>query len=238
MFIAVIYGHSPPSFYSQQANAENISPAVAQKLMREVRALMKDAPEDIQIHLDEENLTSIEADIAGPTGTPYAGGVFRARLVFGADFPQSPPKGYFLTKIFHPNVSKTGDICVNTLKRDWTPELSIKHVFCVIRCLLIEPNAESALNEEAGKLLLEQYEDFAKRAAMYTKIHARPANASADAPVIADAVPAGGSVAATAPSASSNSAASAPALVSAPAAAAKPKPAAAPAAKKSSLKRL
>jgi ubiquitin-conjugating enzyme E2 S len=42
----------------------------------------------------------------------------------------------------------------------------------VIRCLLIEPNAESALNEEAGKLLLESFGDFAKKARLMTSIHA------------------------------------------------------------------
>lgn len=65
--------------------------------------------------------------------------------------------GFFLTKIFHPNISKIGEICVNTLKRDWKPELSLTHILTVIRCLLIEPYPESALNEEAGKLLLEDY---------------------------------------------------------------------------------
>lgn len=35
------------------------------------------------------------------------------------------------------------------------------------------PNAESALNEEAGKLLLEQYDDYFKRARMITDIHAQ-----------------------------------------------------------------
>lgn len=81
--------------------------------------------------------------------------------------------GYFLTKIFHPNVSNTGEICVNVLKRDWTPTLGLRHVLTVIRCLLIEPNPESALNEEAGKLLLEAYDDFAKHARLMTSIHAR-----------------------------------------------------------------
>ncbi len=38
-----------------------------------------------------------------------------------SDFPSHPPKGYFITKIFHPNVSKKGEICVNTLKKDWDP---------------------------------------------------------------------------------------------------------------------
>lgn len=42
-----------------------------------------------------------------------------------------------------------------------------------IKCLLIVPNPESALNEEAGKLLLENYDDYFQRAKMMTEIHAR-----------------------------------------------------------------
>lgn len=66
-----------------------------------------------------------------PEGTPYAGGLFRMKLLLGKDFPASPPKGYFLTKIFHPNVGANGEICVNVLKRDWTAELGIRHVLLV-----------------------------------------------------------------------------------------------------------
>lgn len=105
-------------------------------------------------------------------GTPYEGGQFKIRLQLGADFPAAPPKGFFVTKIFHPNVSKTGEICVNTLKKDWHEKLGIRHVLITIRCLLIVPNPESALNEEAGKLLLEQYEEYAKQARLMTSIHA------------------------------------------------------------------
>lgn len=42
-----------------------------------------------------------------------------------------------------------------------------------VKCLLIVPNAESALNEEAGKLLLEHYDDYSSRAKMMTEIHAQ-----------------------------------------------------------------
>lgn len=38
------------------------------------------------------------------------------------------------------------------------------------------PNAESALNEEAGKMLLERYDDYSQRAKMMTEIHAQPAS--------------------------------------------------------------
>ena len=41
-----------------------------------------------------------------------------------------------------------------------------------IKCLLIVPNPESALNEEAGRLLLEDYENYAKHAQLMTTIHA------------------------------------------------------------------
>jgi len=83
--------------------------------------------------------------------------------------------GYFLTKIFHPNVAKGGEICVNVLKRDWARDLGLRHVLLVVRCLLVEPFPESALNEEAGKLLLESYEDYARHAVLMTSIHAQPA---------------------------------------------------------------
>ena len=53
------------------------------------------------------------------------------KLVLGSDFPNTPPKGYFVTRIFHPNVAKNGEICVNTLKKDWKPCLGIRHVLVV-----------------------------------------------------------------------------------------------------------
>jgi ubiquitin-conjugating enzyme E2 S len=96
------------------------------------------------------------------------------KLVLPKEFPASPPLGFFLTKIFHPNVASNGAICVNTLKRDWKPEHGIRHILLTIKCLLIYPNPESALNEEAGRLLLEHYEDYSSRARMMTGIHAKP----------------------------------------------------------------
>lgn len=70
-------------------------------------------------------------------GTPYAGGLFRMKLVLGKNFPSEPPKGFFTTKIFHPNVASNGEICVNTLKKDWKAELGIKHVLLVWTTVLI-----------------------------------------------------------------------------------------------------
>ncbi|PNT75394.1 hypothetical protein BRADI_1g31580v3 [Brachypodium distachyon] len=101
------------------------------------------------------------------------------KLLLSRDFPHSPPKGFFSTKIFHPNIATSGEICVNTLKKDWNPSLGLRHVLLVVRCLLIEPFPESALNEQAGKMLLENYEEYARLARLYTGIHAhKPKNRS------------------------------------------------------------
>jgi len=156
------------------ATNENLPPNVIKQLAKELKNLDETPPEGIKVGVNDDDFTTIFADIDGPAGTPYENGVFRMKLILSSDFPYSPPKGYFLTKIFHPNISNTGEICVNTLKKDWNPTLGLRHVLLVIRCLLIEPFPESALNEQAGKMLLENYEEYARLARLYTGIHAKP----------------------------------------------------------------
>uniref|UniRef100_A0A8C0DGU1 UBC core domain-containing protein n=1 Tax=Balaenoptera musculus TaxID=9771 RepID=A0A8C0DGU1_BALMU len=110
------------------SNVENLPPHIIRLVYKEVTTLTADPPDGIKVFPNEEDLTDLQVTIEGPEGTPYAGGLFRMKLLLGKDFPASPPKGYFLTKIFHPNVGANGEICVNVLKRDWTAELGIRHV--------------------------------------------------------------------------------------------------------------
>ena len=74
----------------------------------------------------------------------------------------------------------SGAICVNTLKKDWTPETSFSHVLSVIRCLLIYPFPESSLNDEAGKLFMESYDEYHKRAHLMADVHGRPSSSASE----------------------------------------------------------
>lgn len=161
---------------------ENLLPQVAQRVAKELRKLVMEPPDGIRyLPQDEEQLCEIHAEISGPEDTPYQGGFFTVKLTLTEGFPQQPPRGVFLTKIFHPNVSQpAGEICVNTLKKDWNPSLGIAHVLQVIRCLLIVPFPESSLNDEAGKLFLESYDEYARRAKLWTTIHAPKRSAVAN----------------------------------------------------------
>eukprot|EP00640_Fibrocapsa_japonica_P004080 CAMPEP_0113935596 /NCGR_PEP_ID=MMETSP1339-20121228/2725_1 /TAXON_ID=94617 /ORGANISM="Fibrocapsa japonica" /LENGTH=219 /DNA_ID=CAMNT_0000937809 /DNA_START=111 /DNA_END=770 /DNA_ORIENTATION=+ /assembly_acc=CAM_ASM_000762 len=161
---------------------ENISPQILSRLGREINAFVRNAPEGIRYienpNDGESSLAEIHAEIDGPEQTPYFGGTFRLKLVLGSDYPNSPPRGFFLTKIFHPNISENGDICVNTLKRDWSADVTISRIFQVIRCLLIVPFPESSLNDEAGKFFMESYDEYARRAALWTRLHAQSSSSS------------------------------------------------------------
>lgn len=154
---------------------ENLTPAAINSLTKELAQLISKPEEGIRVFMNEQNISDIVAEIEGPADTPYEGGFFRMKLALPGDFPSSAPKGFFLTKVFHPNIRQpSGEICVNTLKKDWQPTHGIRHILKVIRCLLIQPFPDSALNEEAAKLMNEDYEEFAKHAKMMTSIHARP----------------------------------------------------------------
>ncbi|KAI0334225.1 hypothetical protein GY45DRAFT_1359186 [Cubamyces sp. BRFM 1775] len=142
--------------------------------MRELSELRTNPPEGIRVVTNEDNMLDVTGIIEGPEGTPYAGGYFRVRFQFTEEFPAAPPKCWFSTKIFHPNVSTTGEICVNTLKKDWKSSYGIGHILLTVKCLLIYPNPESALDEEAGKLLLEDYNSYCERAKLITSVHAKP----------------------------------------------------------------
>ncbi|KAG5352559.1 hypothetical protein C0989_001777 [Termitomyces sp. Mn162] len=164
--------------FTTAANSDDeylsLTAAALRRLMREITELKKSPPEGIRIQTSEEDMLDMTGIIQGPEGTPYAGGYFKVKFKFTEEFPAAPPKCWFATKIFHPNVSTTGEICVNTLKKDWKPTYGIEHILVTVKCLLIYPNPESALDEEAGKLLLENYQSYCDRAKLITSVHATP----------------------------------------------------------------
>jgi len=58
--------------------------------------------------------------------------------------------------------------------------VTMSHVLGVIRCLLIVPFPESSLNDEAGKLFMESYEEYARRARLMANVHGRPSSCAGD----------------------------------------------------------
>ncbi|KAI9228392.1 MAG: ubiquitin-conjugating enzyme/RWD-like protein [Piptocephalis tieghemiana] len=104
--------------------------------------------------VSEDNLQEWEATISGPTGTPYEGRTFHFSLRIPETYPLHPPKVWALHPICHPNIHiKTGEVCLDILKTDWSPAWTLQAVCKALGLLLAHPEPDSPLNVDAANLL-------------------------------------------------------------------------------------
>lgn len=86
-----------------------------------------------------------QATIMGPADSPFDGGVFFLNIHFPTDYPFKPPKFQFVTKIYHPNINSNGSICLDILKDQWSPALTVSKVLLSISSLLTDANPDDPL---------------------------------------------------------------------------------------------
>ena len=108
----------------------------------------------------------------GPKDSPYEGGVFILHIDFPNNYPFKPPQITFKTKIFHPNISPSGSICLDILQSQWSPALTICKTLLSISSLLTDPNPDDPLDAAAGKLYKYDIEEFKIRAIEITQQYA------------------------------------------------------------------
>ena len=100
----------------------------------------------------DNDITEWIATITGPSATPYEGGVFSLSIKFLETYPFKPPQVKFLTPIYHCNVNSRGAICVDILKGEWSPALTISKVLLSICSLLADPNPDDPLVGDIARL--------------------------------------------------------------------------------------
>ena len=91
---------------------------------------------------------------------------------FGADYPFKPPKLRFKTRIYHCNVSASGEICLDILKDKWSPALTLSKVLVSLSSLLTDPNPADPLEASIAQLLIHDKPKHDARAREYTLRHA------------------------------------------------------------------
>ncbi|CAO3667525.1 unnamed protein product [Rhizopus stolonifer] len=99
-----------------------------------------------------DDLFHWQATIMGPEDSPYQGGVFFLAIHFPTDYPFKPPKINFTTKIYHPNINSNGSICLDILKDQWSPALTISKVLLSVCSLLTDPNPDDPLVPELAHI--------------------------------------------------------------------------------------
>ena len=121
---------------------------------------------------DEDDMFKWTITMEGPEGSPYEGGNFVFKIEFPQDYPFKPPKVHVDTKVFHPSINDQGHICMNELKDQWSPKLSLCKLLTLISSMFSEPDPDSQLVPDVAKLLKEDPEKFKATAKEWTEKYA------------------------------------------------------------------
>eukprot|EP00294_Goniomonas_avonlea_P014665 CAMPEP_0114561044 /NCGR_PEP_ID=MMETSP0114-20121206/11792_1 /TAXON_ID=31324 /ORGANISM="Goniomonas sp, Strain m" /LENGTH=156 /DNA_ID=CAMNT_0001746649 /DNA_START=60 /DNA_END=530 /DNA_ORIENTATION=- len=150
---------------------KGISPS-ARRLQKELADISLDPPCNCSAGPKGDNLYEWVSTIKGPVASPYSGGTFFLDIHFTADYPFKPPKVVFRTKIYHCNINSSGAICLDILKDNWSPALTISKVLLSICSLLTDPNPADPLVANIAQQLLTDRELHDVTAADWTKKYA------------------------------------------------------------------
>ncbi len=104
--------------------------------------------------------------ITGPSDTPYEQGMFKLTIEFPDEYPFKPPKVEFVTRIYHPNISGNGSICLDILNTPclWSPALTVQKVVLSIISLMADPNPDDPLCPDIAKEYLRDKKKFQTKA--------------------------------------------------------------------------
>lgn len=119
----------------------------------------------------------LRGKIKGSTGTPYENGVFEIDIWIPPQYPFEPPKMKFITKIWHPNISsQTGAICLDILKDQWSPALTIKTALLSLQALLCSPEPDDPQDAQVANMYKQDRAKFDITAKFWTETYAKETN--------------------------------------------------------------
>ncbi|EDO05801.1 Ubiquitin-conjugating enzyme E2 D2 [Babesia bovis T2Bo] len=122
------------------------------RIHKELADLTKDPPTNCSAGPVGDDMFHWQATIMGPHNSLYQNGVYFLNIHFPSDYPFKPPKVAFTTKVYHPNINNNGAICLDILKDQWSPALTISKVLLSISSLLTDPNPDDPLVPEIAQL--------------------------------------------------------------------------------------
>jgi ubiquitin-conjugating enzyme (huntingtin interacting protein 2) len=121
------------------------------------------------------NMQRLKGTFPGPRDTPYDGGVFRVDIELDDQYPFVPPRMRFATRVWHPNVSSaSGAICLDILKDQWSPALTLKTAMLSLQSLLASPAPDDPQDAVVARQFLSDRETFEKTARYWTQTFAQP----------------------------------------------------------------
>jgi len=147
------------------------------RIKKEYKEVTKAKDAGVSADLVGDDFTHWKGRIQGPSGTPYEGGTFVVDIQIPKNYPFEPPKMRFDTKVWHPNVSSAnGAICLDILKTEWSPALTLRTALLSLQALLSCPNPDDPQDAQVAGQYKKSRKDFDATAKQWTDQYAKPAN--------------------------------------------------------------
>ncbi|KAF2297411.1 hypothetical protein GH714_023233 [Hevea brasiliensis] len=129
----------------------------SKRINKELKDLQKDPPVSCSAGPAGDDIFHWQATIMGPADSPYAGGIFLVS---------------FKTKVYHPNINSNGSICLDILKEQWSPALTVSKVLLSICSLLTDPNPDDPLVPEIAHVYKTDKAKYETTARSWTQKYA------------------------------------------------------------------
>lgn len=143
------------------------------RIQNEHKEMMTSPPSNCSAGpINDENIYEWRATIIGPEDTPYYGGIFDLKITFPPEYPFKTPKIYFTTKIYHCNINSNGSICLDILKDQWSPALTISKVLLSICSMLSDANPKDPLMIDIAELYVKNRALHDENARNWTRLYA------------------------------------------------------------------
>lgn len=123
-----------------------------------------DLPSTMRVYFPEGDRDLMNFDVyITPDEGMYSGGTFKFKFNVTSNFPHEPPKVICAQTIYHPNIDLQGHVCLNILRNDWKPVLTIESVLIGLQFLFLEPNPTDPLNKDAANQYVKNREEFKRK---------------------------------------------------------------------------
>ena len=144
------------------------------RIQKELRDLKRDPPEGCDVDLEGQDMFHWTGTIIGPLDSPYEEGIFFVDITFPPEYPFKPPHFAFKTRIYHPNITPKGTICIIDICCRWNPKLTVGKALSIIRSYMANPDTSGYYYPV--KEILHQYlidhAQFEKTARKWTRQYA------------------------------------------------------------------
>lgn len=121
--------------------------------------------------LVDDNIYHWNVALNGPESTPYFGFTFLLEIKMPKNYPFDKPEISFKTQIYHPNVSRKGEICMGDFSL-WKSQNTILELLNYVNYLLSFPDTNNPLEPQIASHYISNKSDYEEKARMLAKKYA------------------------------------------------------------------